>query len=656
MRCNARIYRYLAPSKFQSRIQNGLQAYNVNISSIPFCILIVSPDHDSANNTTSVSFCDSTSLQIVVLKRSFMTRYRQSSQVWMDKTTLMFMPIDYGEKRSQRESELVQSSVRSHLAKLQHRRRIDKTETKQAAIKRRAVAFVEPTSRARYSAQTIASKLKLPEQESLELYRPNTMSTVCSDLDNSDTIRLLQCCTSFYWPGYDVGSAAMSHSDTFMQSWTAFTVIAGSSRMSPVYFHAMLYSCAAFLSHQNMISGLDQEGLRQKQLAVKQLKQDFKQGIQFIDESAMFGMLALCCDFPNFKLFPNSTKESACAFNPVFTDLQWLSINGRQPFNPIHLSAIHHLVKLKGGIHMIEMPSLRGALQYTDIVQSTLHLRAPVFPFTDGYEELAKHNTRENWYGLESTIRGLPSLAVFQNEIRRVDAVKYLASHELAPELEEMMLDLRLWSLLTDCLSIPKNRAYLKHGDLSHIGICRNVLQYRLLSTTMPLENKTFNNTSTSVSGADVDIADLVKTALVLVSVGFTFPVSYSVTFQFLTRRLRVLIIRDRLRLLLLDPSLYPFFTWACMLGCLSATQCGDFRNRDWFVDILCRLEEAQSIEDPISSYKILRNVRSWTEVRQNCLQPFIWQNGACDLEASKIWQEVQDRISSALPCLSTVI
>lgn len=106
--------------------------------------------------------------------------------------------------------------------------------------------------------------------------------------------------------------------------------------------------------------------------------------------------------------------------------------------------------------------------------------------------------------------------------------------------------------------------------------------------------------------------------------------------------------------------GLHDFLIWVCILGAMASMQVEDPESRHFFIDMMSTVErdlrwcEASTIEgqgfikpDPcfVDTSDRTLQARTWMEIRDSCLLPYLWHHSACNTAGQEVWAEVLQRI-----------
>lgn len=567
-----------------------------------------------------------------------------------DRATFVFLPPQKKEPISQREHELSMSQARSHVARLIHLSRRAK-DNKSHPVRKIPSKFAKDKTRSLQSSRPL-----LTDTPVLDLRQPNACLVVDYKLDNPGVIRLFQYLTTSLWPRHDVGSELVEQKQSFIRHWVHLTLRSG-------LFHGMMWTAAAFLSHDMLSASTSQEGLRQRQLTIRDVSKDIIHNGTNVEMATLWGMLALCTPEADVTLFKAIIVNPRATFVPVFPDLYNLRIHGRQPSIAEHLSVLIDIVEVKGGLDFLGDRSFAAAVQNVDLYNSTMHIRRPRLALSKLYQSLKQEYTRTNGFGH-------PHMAMVGHDSDdsplsgSVSQLDLLSPSELSEDLRELMLDLQVWSRVLQLYDEDYNGSIVSKADLSAIAFCRNIFQYRVLECTTPAFDESDDTDVSKEFGSKKTVQDitvLIQITLLIFSIGVMFPITYTLTWERLICELKAkLSIRMSHLSSLHNTSSINCLLWSCFLGGLAAGHINDFRGEEWFVEALYEIERRvteipytrpRHFETLEQHYKgggkpAAKLVRSWSEVKTSCLEPILWCGSACDAAAQRLWDRVQWRFA----------
>jgi hypothetical protein len=387
------------------------------------------------------------------------------------------------------------------------------------------------------------------------------------------TYKLYHHSVTVFWPGFDRGSDK-SHTPPF----TTFGAVLKQQR--PSLFHAMMWQAAMYLSVIHKAPITERDSILHHQNAVVLILAELQNPIESIDESTLWVMLGL------------ATRESGGAIdladmNAGFCSLglepQWLDLYGRRPLLEDHLNALYKIIDLKGGLDALFMPGLAGAIQVTDLFQSTHRLSKPHFPLAQPFraiDKIIRDGFLETQVAFNSTPLGITTAFVTAR----------LSILGLSYQLHNLDLYFRAYSLCS-----TRSMGDTKQ-DLSILALQRNMIHYSLLSTIPTgefFDSQGTPTTSTNDAGPPgFDLDPLVRTGLLMFSIGVVFPMSNLRVWCVLVERLKVQLgwFFHRLKI----PEIRSLLLWLCTLGALASIRCSDIDSGQFFIGILCQIEWAE--------------------------------------------------------------
>lgn len=476
-------------------------------------------------------------------------------------------------------------------------------------------------------------------------YRPNAWTTVSHHLSSLHSLRLFEYCGTRLWKGYNPGmGVGDQYAPLYAVAWAA------SQAGSCAYFSAQMWQAAIHMSLQRGEPITEPESFRYYQRALRMISEDLQKPISTIDHSTIFAILGLC--LPEQKSFRRYDQFND-GFRSPFLNLQWIGLLGREPMVKHHLHALFRIVELKGGIDMLHIFPSTYAVQYLDVLDSTFHLCPPRFHLAHMFQTNGSDCHRDNHFGLKKFLYVTGDM--FDIHETETPAIQDLLHHGLSAEVHEVMLDMRVWALL-----LPKLQAeYNVRIGGSMLALRRNIIQHRLLCT-INTEAELLLRSSTQSKAVPIyqrssTVTKLVRTGLLVFSVGVMFPVQYASVYATLLEQLRNLLTKHLSTLL--DRELYNLITWLCILGCLATSRAPTHGSRGFFIDTMCQAEELRAstfsskaaelyMENGISGVGYT-NPPSWDFVKKSCLTPFVWNDEACDSGAQLIWFEVQWQLNN---------
>lgn len=635
----------------------------------------------------AISFLN-THIWLFLLKMSLQNQLHRLT----GETTICFLPPQTNKPRSRAETELVHSSAKGHVTRLQHRLRTAKrTPALKITIKRKPEHRADPivpcqkvypnelkshkdkssvsSWRQDFSDHIIASEghsnLSIGQEQAeltsspLDIHRPSNWLAISPKLSNPGVIRLFQFSTTVLWPTYDVARGLATPQETFTKSWQAFYLSIQSASTNPGAFHGTMWVSAVWISHHTLQPIVDAEQIKHKQLALRSLSSHIQKTSSLTD-GVLAAILPLMNDEIKPYLFQRTMNGPRKAFQPPFKGLQWLDIHGRQPFIPLHWLAVIGIINDKGGLDSFDLPTVVFPFQYGDIIQSTLQLHRPSFYMSTCFKGLESRLSRDDHFGFGDILLADPHSAQKIDQVDTTMAVVWLSMFISDERLLDAMKDLRCWCHVLDHFQRSLSYNPPTSTEIATIGLCRNILQYKLLSTAIPESfngSQTFGNGFTACAD-EASIEILLRTSLLIISIGVTFPVSFTSPWQILVSRLSNQLQEAHLTTILKHyPGLNNFLLWCSMVGCLGAIQIDDAVTRNFFIETMCRLEQnqlarreenhiTQKLTNPASTCSQNMESRTWDEVRRSSLSTFVWSDESCNVAAKLIWDDVRLRFS----------
>lgn len=544
--------------------------------------------------------------------------------------------------------------VSSGVYALRHQKQYAEFSSEDAAVRNVHLAEADAL---RADLRYIESLLHVQEEQSitmsvtqsssmpaLSVYRPNAWTTVSHHLSSLHSLRLFEYCGTTLWKGYEPGMDIRNPYDPLQAiAWAASDV--GNCS----YFNGSMWQAAIHLSVREGKLVTSVESLQYYQRALRMMAKDLTKPVDDIDQTTIFTMFGLCVPEPKRFEIENHSSDG---FQSPFLELQWIGLLGREPLVENHLNAVFRIVELKGGIDMLHLFSISYGVQYLDVVHSTFNLSPPRYAVARIFQHDETSNSRENLFGLKKFLSTEGPLDRFR-EIGTLP-LQQLVWYGLAKEVFEVALDLRVWSRLLRL----RHEMNVKVGG-SLIALRRNIIQHKLLQT-IKAGRECIGDTDTSrtlnkSSQTSLAITDLVRTGLLVFSVGVTFPVRYAPLYDTLTSKLQRLL-RKHISMLL-ENGLYEVLIWLCMLGCLATTRATDSDSLDWFIDTICQVENlrarmcasqraGRNQQDHFIQSEDTSHSLDWDRVKESCLTPFVWNDDACDSGARFVWLLVQMQLA----------
>ncbi|UZP43080.1 hypothetical protein NXS19_010896 [Fusarium pseudograminearum] len=505
---------------------------------------------------------------------------------------ICFLPITTANPNSRREIELRQASARSHLAKITHRRKKSSVNEKDGDIDR--------SNHTAYRSRYIT---------------PMLFCVVPDRILDQHTRMLLHYCTQSFWPGFEIGSAAF-HIPSFARDYN--TLIA----QGPCLVHALLWSAAVSLSYRRNERVTDKDSLMHYNQALKYVSQDIARPAEEISEQTMYAILSI--SGPEV-----ASDDEDCivkrAFDPPLAKLSWIHVYGRRLHIDAHSRALIRIVGLKGGIHSLKSLDFQASFNYMDLTRASQRLIRPHLPISKLYGRVRETHDRRKLYGYAADFA--PASCV-EETTQHLSKLRELG---LSADLDDVMRDMRIWVKVIEGYHF----GLLANPDSSLLTAHRDLIQQRLLAT-LPEEDGILDITvlgeSNDAQGEAAEwINELVQTALLIFSLGVTFPIPYAPPYHRLSKRLKAQL--ERRMEEALELQLFDLLTWLGVLGVLCSEQVGN-DLRVWFVSFLGTVESRRA------GGCVARN---WSTVVKESLEPFLWSSVSCDEAAEAAWKEVQE-------------
>ncbi|KAM0244225.1 hypothetical protein ACHAP5_006438 [Fusarium lateritium] len=526
-------------------------------------------------------------------------------------TTSCFLPAVTANTTSRREIELQQSSARSHLAKSLHQRK--RVSAKHIPCDVNDDATTKSLSKSR-SVTKNADMRNTSQHATSAKYSLRAMPEIIVD---SHTKMLLYYCTQLFWPGLEMGSAAF-HFPPFAVGYNALV------SQGPALVHAVLWQAAVSQAIRRKSRVTDKSSLWHYNQAINHISQDISKPVSQITEQTMYAILSLTGSEMSPEDENTITKR---AFNPPLAKLSWIHVFGSRLHVDIHAKALMRLVDLKGGIHNLKVAGFQASYNYMDLTRATQRLIKPHLPVSRIYSRVINTHDRAKFFGYA---------AYFAHEADPGDPsglTHIMSGLDLSDELSEVMYDMRTWVKIIEA----HHCGSLYASDPSLLAAHRDLIQQRLLAT-LPEEH---NGEAIIMAEENEDghdkvnpwIHELVQTALLVFSLGVTFPITYAPPYHRLAKRLQDQI--EHYGAHAIELGLSDLLIWLGLLGLLCAEQVGDER-REWYIQHLITTEEKRT-STPKS--------RAWETVTQESLEPFLWSAVSCDSEVKAAWGEVQEQM-----------
>jgi hypothetical protein len=512
-------------------------------------------------------------------------------------TEFHFLPVTTTEPGSRREVELRQASARSHLAKTMHRR------------KKNGVQEVSQDGDIDSCSQIdCAGHRRLV---------PMLLCVVPDKIVDRHTRMLLHYCTQSFWPGFETGSAAF-HIPSFARDYN--TLVA----QGPGLVHALLWSAAVSLSYRTKARVTDKDSLMHYNQALKHISQDVAKPVADISEQTLYAILSIS----GAEISPDDREGIVKrAFNPPLSELSWIHVYGRRLHIDAHAKALIRIVDLKGGIHNLNSSDFQASFNYMDLTRASQKLIKPHLPVSKLYGRVRQTHDRRKLFGYAADFASDCCTDESTEHLQR------LSELGLSTELKEVICDMRIWIKVIEGYHF----GHLTNPDSSLLTAHRDLIQQRLLAA-LPEEgeedalkiymseerNETYDSTAQWIN-------EVIQTALLIFSLGVTFPIPYAPPYHRLSKRLKAQLeqhIEQAFGLELLD-----LLTWLGVLGVLCSEQVGN-DLRVWFISFLGAVETKRA-----GSLVI----RDWSIVVKESLEPFLWSTVSCDAAAEVAWNEIQD-------------
>ncbi|KAF4945634.1 hypothetical protein FGADI_11756 [Fusarium gaditjirri] len=525
----------------------------------------------------------------------------------MKEDSFYFLPAITAEPNSRREVELRQSSARSHLAKSMHRRK--------------RIGKKLPPGPEDVEVHTTDEGMKAVERTTKrndrQLLLPSGQLGMCVIPDrivDPHTKMLLHYCTQSFWPGFEIGSAAF-HIPPFALDYN--TLVA----QGPALVHACLWQAAVNLAFKRNSRVTDKESLLHYNQAIAHISKDITKPVSEITEQTLYAILSLCGPEMSPDDGNGITKK---AFDPPLAELSWIHVFGSRLLIDSHAKALMKLVDLKGGIHNVKYAGFQASFNYMDLVRATQKLVKPHLPVSQLYGRVKETHDRNKFFGYASDFTEHSPSGESSAILDRLSVLG------LAKDVREVIFDMRIWTKVIEAY----HNSTLKNPDLSLLAAHRDLIQQRLLAT-LPEGYDVQKPVQIDASGSsettpDHWINEIIQTALLIFSLGVTYPISYAPPYHHAAQRLQAQLI------LCEEPAtslgLSDLLIWLGMLGLLCGEQVGS-GLREWFVEFLSTLERKR---------KITGETRHWELVKKESLEPMLWSFVACDTAAEMAWHDVQ--------------
>ncbi|OBS22742.1 hypothetical protein FPOA_09073 [Fusarium poae] len=502
-------------------------------------------------------------------------------------TALCFLPITTTKPCNRRDVELRLASARSHLAKISHRRKKSTVNGKNEII-------------------SVSEQIDCRDQYHLT---PTLFCVVPDRILDRHTAMLLQYCTQSFWPGFETGSAAF-HIPSFARDYN--TLIS----QGPGLVHALLWSAAVSLSYRRNVRVTDKDSLMHYNQALRYISQDVARPVEEISEQTMYAILSITGP----EVSPDDGNGIVKrAFDPPLAELSWLHVYGRRLHIDAHAMALIRIVDLKGGIHNLKSSDFQASFNYMDLTRASQRLIRPHLPVSMLYGKVRETHDRRKLFGYAGDLTPV-SCTEMTESIRR------LSELGLSSDLEEVILDMRAWVQVIEGYQF----GFLTNPDSSLLTAHRDLIQQRLLAT-LPKEEDVVDIAVIEDSKPAEWINELVQTALLIFSLGVTFPIPYAPPYHQLSKRLNTQLEQHMDQAL--ELQLFDLLTWLGMLGVLCSEQVrSDLRV--WFVSFLNAVETKRIG---------ISGTRDWLTVVTGSLKPFLWSRVSCDTAAEEAWKEVQE-------------
>ncbi|KAF5667280.1 hypothetical protein FHETE_5983 [Fusarium heterosporum] len=526
-------------------------------------------------------------------------------------TALHFLPVITTTPSSRREIELRQSSARSYLARSLHKR---KRASSDSIPDNEDGDLIEDMS----SSNQLITKSRDKKNAGNYLISGRVNIRAMPDIIvDSHTKMLLLYCIQFFWPGFELGSAAF-HFPSFAVDYNALI------SQGPALVHAVLWQAAVSQAIRRKSKVTDKTSLWHYNQAINYISKEISRPIDKISEQTMYAILSLT----GSELSPDEEDIiSKRAFDPPLAELSWIHVFGSRLHIDAHAKALMRLVDLKGGIHSLKVTGFQASYNYMDLTRATQKLIKPHLPISHIYDQVKETHHRKSFFGYSAYFPLEHCAGNLSGHIEN------LSGHGLSEDVKQITCDLRVWVKVIEAY----NHGGLSTVDHSLLAGHRDLIQQRLLGT---LPNGFVSETvfmTAEMEGLQVNhgtwINDLVQTALLTFSLGVTFPITYAPPYHRLALRLQEQI--EQYEESALELKLYDLLIWVGLLGVLCAEQVNDDR-RERFIQHLVIIEQ----EHPATL-----GAREWGDVKQESLEPFLWSHISCDGAAKTAWDQVQRRI-----------
>ncbi|RGP62652.1 hypothetical protein FSPOR_9232 [Fusarium sporotrichioides] len=511
---------------------------------------------------------------------------------FMSGTEFCFLPITTLKPSNRREAELRLANARSHLATTTHRRKKSSTKKKNEDIGR-------------------------SDQTNCQIQRRLTPILPCVVPDkilDQHTRMLLHYCTQSFWPGFETGSAAF-HIPSFARDYNTLV------SQGPGLVHALLWSAAVSLSYRRNARVTDKDSLIHYNQALKYISEDIARPLEEISEQTMYAILSIS----GSEVSPNDGEDIVRrAFDPPLAELSWIHVYGRRLHIDAHARALIRIVDLKGGIHNLRSLDFQASFNYMDLTRASQRLIRPRLPISKLYGRVKETHDRRKVFGYATDF----SPGLYAEET--TNNLNRLSELGLAATLEEVVYDLRVWVKVIEAYHF----GLLTNPDSSLLTAHRDLIQQRLLSTLPEeadvIDITALNEASDARNQAAEWINELIQTALLIFSLGVTFPIPYAPPYHRLSKRLKARL--EQCMEEAFELQLFDVLTWLGMLGVLCSEQVGN-NLRVWFISFLSTVE-TKRIGGGVT--------RDWFIVVKQSLEPFLWSTVSCDAAAEVAWKEVQ--------------
>lgn len=541
-----------------------------------------------------------------------MARSSEDSTSSSEDSSIHFLPVVTIRSNSRRDVELSRSSARSHLARTMHR------QNKFKAGKARAKAAEDPDMA--LDRPTLKEGEDIVNQRKLVRYYQ-----VPDKMVDDHTKMLLHYCRTCFWPGFGMGTATF-HIPPFAFSYSSLVA------QGPSLYHAVLWQAAVNLNFNRCSRVTDIGSIKHYQKALGHVSREVLKPISEIGETTLYAILSLVG--PEFGI-NQQNRGASMAFDPPLSKLAWIHAFSRHPLTEMHADALYQLVDMKGGIDKLPTPGFRADLNTMDLIRSSQKLKRPHFPVSDVFDSIKGEHSRELFFGHSCDFQAAAS---DEHSLAEIDHLSQLG---LPQEMLDVMIDMRVWAGILE----KYQSRQLSNPDLSLIGSHRDLIQHRLLST-LPEYDKFGSETAIEwiedvVAGSQINLGDIVQTGLLIFSIGVTFPITFNHAFQVTGQRLKHQLQREAH--LLVGLGLHDLVLWLGMLVAMCAEQVGDNDLGTWCTGFLCHVERVRCRGPLVGGFNA---PRSWHEVRDHSLAPFLWSSVACDVAGESIWGQVQGLLS----------